>query len=88
MSETEKEWKLPKNTRQIGEENGEKRLYVEDYVVTNLNRLADEKDVARAILIGTVKERNLYPYIFIDGAVEVEDYHMDEKQREEFEKKI
>ena len=88
MSETEKEWKLPKNTRQIGEENGEKRLYVEDYVVTYLNRLADEKDVARAILIGTVKERNLYPYIFIDGAVEVEDYHMDEKQREEFEKKI
>lgn len=49
----------------IGEENGEKRLYVEDYVVTYLNRLADEKDVARAILIGTVKERNLYPYIFI-----------------------
>ena len=88
MSEIEKEWKLPKNTRQIGEENGEKRLYVEDYVVTYLNRLADEKDVARAILIGTVKERNLYPYIFIDGAVEVEDYHMDEKQREEFEKKI
>lgn len=88
MSETEKEWKLPKNTRQIGEEIGEKKLYVEDYVVTYLNRLANEKDVARAILIGTVKEQNLYPYIFIDGAVEVEDYHMDEKQREEFEKKI
>ena len=88
MSETEKEWKLPKNTRQIGEEIGEKNLYVEDYVVTYLNRLANEKDVARAILIGTVKEQNLYPYIFIDGAVEVEDYHMDEKQREEFEKKI
>lgn len=88
MSETEKEWKLPKNTRQIGEEIGEKRLYVEDYVVTYLNRLANEKDVARAILIGTVREQNLYPYIFIDGAVEVEDYHMDEKQREEFEKKI
>ena len=88
MSETEKEWKLPKNTRQIGEEIVEKKLYVEDYVVTYLNRLANEKDVARAILIGTVKEQNLYPYIFIDGAVEVEDYHMDEKQREEFEKKI
>ena len=88
MSETEKEWKLPKNTRQIGEEIGEKKLYVEDYVVTYLNRLANEKDVARAILIGTVREQNLYPYIFIDGAVEVEDYHMDEKQREEFEKKI
>ena len=88
MSETEKEWKLPKNTRQIGEEIGEKKLYVEDYVVTYLNRLANEKDVARAILIGTVKEQNLYPYIFIDGAVEVDDYHMDEKQREEFEKKI
>lgn len=88
MSETEKEWKLPKNTRQIGEEIGEKRLYVEDYVVTYLNRLANEKDVARAILIGTVKEQNLYPFIFVDGAVEVEDYHMDEKQREEFEKKI
>ncbi len=88
MSETEKEWKLPKNTRQIGEENGEKRLYVEDYVVTYLNRLAGEKDVAKAILIGTVKEQNLYPYIFIDGAVEVEDCHLDQKQKEEFEKKI
>lgn len=88
MSETGKEWKLPKNIRQIGDGNGEKRLYVEDYVVTYLNRLADEKETARAVLIGMVKEQNLYPYIFIDGAVEVEDYRMDEKQREEFEKSI
>ena len=44
--------------------------------------------MARAILIGTVKEQNLYPYIFIDGAVEVEDYRMDERRKAEFEKEI
>ena len=84
MSETGKEWKLPKNTRQVGDGSGEKKLYVEDYVVTYLNRLSDQKESAKALLLGTVKEQNLYPYVFVDAAVEIEDFHMEEGQKIQF----
>lgn len=81
MSETRKEWRLPKNTRQVGDGSGEKKLYVEDYVVTYLNRLSDQKETAKALLLGTVKEQNLYPYVFVDAAMEIEDFRMDEEQK-------
>ena len=84
MSETGKEWKLPKNTRQVGDGSGEKKLYVEDYVVTYLNRLSGQKETAKALLLGTVKEQNLYPYVFVDAAVEIEDFHMEEGQKIQF----
>lgn len=81
MSETRKEWRLPKNTRQVGDGSGEKKLYVEDYVVTYLNRLADQRETAKALLLGTVKEQNLYPYVFVDAAIEIDDFRMDEEQK-------
>lgn len=88
MSETRKEWRLPKNTRQIGDGSGEKKLYVEDYVVTYLNRLSNQKETAKALLLGTVKEQNLYPYVFVDAAIEIEEFHMDEKQKIQLEQQI
>lgn len=88
MSETRKEWRLPKNTRQVRDGCGEKKLYVEDYVVTYLNQLAEQKECARALLLGSVKEQNLYPYIFIDAAIEVEEFRMDEEQKEKIRKQI
>lgn len=87
MSETKKEWKLPKNTRQVGDDIGEKKLYIEDYVVTYLNQLADQKECARALLLGSIKEENLYPYIFVDAAIEVDEFRMDDVQKEEIRKK-
>lgn len=88
MSETKKEWRLPKNTRQVGDGGGEKKLYVEDYVVTYLNHLAERKECARALLLGRVKEQNLYPYIFIDAAIEIEEFRMNEEQKENVRKQI
>ena len=88
MSETKKEWKLPKNTRQVGEDDTRKKLYVEDYVVTYLNRLAEQKETAKALLLGTVKELNLYPYIFVDGAIEIDDFRMNDEEKANLEKKI
>lgn len=88
MSEARREWKLPKNIRQVGDGGGEKKIYIEDYVVTYLNHVAEKKEPAKALLLGTVKERNLYPYIFIDAAVEVDDFRMDDEKRKETEKQI
>ena len=75
------EWKLPKNVRQIGDGSGEKKIYVEDYVVTFLNRL-EEKGQKKAILLGEIRERNHCMYIFADGALEVESFYMDEEAKE------
>lgn len=76
------EWKLPKNVRQIGDGSGEKKIYVEDYAVTFLNRL-EEKGQKRAILLGEVKEQGHCMYIFADCALEVETFYMDEEAKEE-----
>lgn len=83
MSESKQEWRLPKNIRQIGEGSGEKKIYVEDYVVTYLNRLAQGEKQGKAILFGEVKEKDFSPYIFADGALEVDSFYMDETAREE-----
>ena len=88
MSETKKEWKLPKNTRQVGDGSGDKKLYVEDYVVTYLNRLSGQKETAKALLLGTVKEQNLYPYVFVDAAIEIEDFRMSEEEKIQLDKQI
>lgn len=88
MSEIGNDWKLPKNIRQVGDGSKEKKLYVEDYVVTYLNRLSEQKESAKAILLGSVKEKNLYPYIFVDAAIEIEDFRMDQEQKEMLEKQI
>lgn len=88
MSEAKKEWRLPKNTRQVGEGCGEKKLYIEDYVVTYLNRLSSQKECARALLLGVVREQNLYPYIIIDAAIEIEEFRMEDTQKEKIRKEI
>lgn len=82
MSEIKQEWKLPKNIRQIGDGSGERKIYVEDYVITYLNQLSESDNGKKAILFGEVKEKNQCPYIFADGALEVESFHMDDGARE------
>lgn len=67
--------KLPKNIRQIGERDDVVKLYVEDYVNTYLKRLypAGGQDLRVGILLGSVEQNDGMPYIFIDGALEMED---------------
>lgn len=67
--------KLPKNIRQIGERDQIVKLYMEDYVNTYLKRLypVGAQDLRVGVLLGTTEVQDGTPYIFIDGAMEMED---------------
>lgn len=67
--------KLPKNIRQIGERDAIVKLYVEDYVNTYLRRLypTGGQDLRVGLLLGSVEMNDGTPYIFIDGAMEMEE---------------
>lgn len=62
---------MPRNVRQIGLANGNYRIYVEDYVYTFLNRLAEEeKEQGKAaVLTGEIKWTSDMTCIFIKGAL-------------------
>lgn len=66
--------RLPKNIRQIGNKDEQVKLYVEDYVNTYLNRLypAGGQDLRVGLLLGTAETCEGIPYLFIDGALEME----------------
>lgn len=66
--------RLPKNIRQIGERDQILKLYVEDYVNTYLKRLKPwgGTDLRVGLLLGNVEMRGETPYVFVDGALEME----------------
>ena len=72
--------KLPKNTRQIGERDQSVRLYLEDYVNTYLKRLFPKggQDLRVGVLLGTSEEHDGVPYLFVDGALEMEKVELTE----------
>ena len=67
--------KLPKNIRQIGDRDDTVRLYIEDYVSTYLKRLfpSGGQDLRAGLLLGTERTEDGVPFIFVDGALEMED---------------
>lgn len=67
--------RLPKNIRQIGERDQTVRLYLEDYVNTYLRRLYPKggQDLRVGLLLGTSEEHDGTPYLFVDGALEMDD---------------
>lgn len=71
--------KLPKNIRQIGDSDQVVRLYVEDYVNTYLRRLypTGKQTLRVGLLLGSVEQCDGTPYIFVDGAMEMEDVETD-----------
>ena len=70
---------LPKNIRQIGLATGNMRIYIEDYVYTFLTRLArneigsNKEQCCVAVFTGETKWNNGITYLFIRGALTVED---------------
>lgn len=88
MSETNQAWKLPKNVRQIGDCGGDRKIYVEDYVITYLEGISEKGEQKKAILFGEVREQELYPYIFVNGAMEVEDFSPDNSARDELQARM
>lgn len=71
--------KLPKNIRQIGERDQVVKLYVEDYVNTYLKRLypTGGQDLRAGLLLGEMRSQDGVPYLFADGAMEMEDVTQD-----------
>ena len=71
--------KLPKNIRQMGRPVGNRKIYIEDYVVTYLNQLAKpEHTYARgAILLGEYQKDTEQSVLFISGAVEAQNLELD-----------
>lgn len=66
--------KLPKNIRQVGERDQVVKLYIEDYVNTYLKRLypAGGQDLRVGLLLGEIRTEEGNPFLFIDGALEME----------------
>lgn len=66
---------LPRNLRQIGNPNGEHRIYVEDFVYTFLHPSSQEEsnDSKIGILVGREIESDGISYYFVKGALSVED---------------
>lgn len=65
---------IPKNIRQIGENNSNQKIYVEDNVITNLKkRTGKQEDVNYGVLLGEIKRKNGNTYVFVKGMVEVRD---------------
>lgn len=65
--------RLPRNVRQIGKGNENKKIYVEDYVMTYIGRIWEVPKVEPAIgvLLGMVKRAEGGTYLFISGAITV-----------------
>lgn len=76
--------KLPKNIRQIGSPSGNKRIYIEDYVVTYLNYIARPGSTSArgAILLGETKKSDIGDIIFINGAVDAQNIEFDMDETE------
>lgn len=72
--EKEEEGRLPKNIRQIGERERNKRIYLEDYVVTYLKQICESmKEEQRVfILYGKKEIIDFMPTWFVSGILETD----------------
>lgn len=66
--------KLPKNVRQIGAGGENKKIYVEDYVMTYIGKLWEKppEESIIGVLLGKVKQSEGNTYIFTSGAIRVD----------------
>lgn len=74
---------LPKNIRQIGEGGQDRKIYIEDYAVTYMHQLANDRKEgtqrSAAILLGEVQRAGKNRYIFINGALAVDELDFGEE---------
>lgn len=70
---------LPKNVRQIGDTKEKRKIYIEDFVVTYLARLAkpDHAYARGAILLGDIYQTEEGIAVFIHGALEAQNLELD-----------
>ena len=76
----ERKLDLPKNVRQIGEPEENRKIYIEDYVITYLKRFAKEEPLGSriAVLLGDAERMGGIPYLFIRSAVALKELEYSE----------
>lgn len=63
---------IPKNIRQMGENNSNQKIYIEDTVMTHLKKKPDNEDnVKYGVLLGDIKRKNNNTYVFVRAMAEV-----------------
>lgn len=74
-TEPEQKLELPRNVRQIGEPEENRKIYIEDYVITYLKKFAAEETLSSriAVLLGSSERMGGVPYLFIRSAVGLEE---------------
>ncbi len=77
-----KPYKMPKNIRQIGNPPVKKKIYIEDYVMTFLRKIAEPGNTTSrgAILLGEYFKDDEGETLFISGAVEAQNLEFDVEQ--------
>lgn len=72
-------YELPKNIRQVGNAPGNYKIYVEDYVMTYLRKIASPGNMncRGAILLGKVYDDGQGKVIFVSGAVDAQNLEFD-----------
>lgn len=72
-------YELPKNIRQVGNAPGNYKIYVEDYVMTYLRKIASPGNMncRGAILLGKVYDEGQGKVIFVSGAVDAQNLEFD-----------
>ena len=63
----------PKNIKQIGEIDSNRKIYIEDYAFTFINSIAyaNQEAIAVGVLLGEFQKNGNESYIFIKGAIKV-----------------
>ncbi len=76
--------KLPKNIRQVGDRDLNVKLFLEDYVNTYLKRLypTGGQYLRVGLLLGESKSQDGIPYLFVDGALEMDSISSNREQVE------
>lgn len=66
--------KLPRNVRQVGSGDDSRKIYIEDYVITYIRKLWEQKgkEYQAGVLLGSCKKYGGEIYLFISGAVRAE----------------
>lgn len=65
---------IPKNIRQMGENDSDQKIYIEDNVMTLLKKKPEnEERVKYGVLLGDIKRKKNNTYVFVKAMVEVRD---------------
>lgn len=84
--EEREDFELPKNVKQVGEVKRERKLYIEDYVMTYLGQLEKNMEETKtAVFLGEKRIQKDCHYLFISGILESEDEQFGQEQREKIE---